>query len=88
MLSFVHGEVAGRPWPEWVADDDGIASVARLVRRYDDTAQGFGLPPVPAPAVDPGPAGMAASTMGPQRSSGILTSSRKTWSSGTAKLGR
>ncbi len=65
VLSFVHGEVAGRPWPDWVADDQRILSVARLVRRYDDAAQGFGLPPVPAAAVDPGPAGIPASTMGP-----------------------
>jgi hypothetical protein len=65
VLSFVHGEVAGRPWPDWVADDQRILSVARLVRRYDDAAQGFGLPPVAAAAVDPGPAGMPASTMGP-----------------------
>ncbi len=65
VLSFVHGEVAGRPWPDWVADDQRILSVARQVRRYDDAAQGFGLLPVPAAAVDPGPAGMPASTMGP-----------------------
>jgi len=65
VLSFVHGEVAGRPWPDWVADDQRILSVARLVRRYDDAAQGFGLPPVPAAAVDPGPAGMPASALGP-----------------------
>ena len=44
VLSFVPGEVAGRPWPGWVADNDRIASVARLVRRYDDAAHGFGLP--------------------------------------------
>lgn len=43
-LTFVDGEVAGRPWPDWVAEDDTIASVARLVREYDDAAQGFGIP--------------------------------------------
>ena len=44
VLSFVGGEVAGRPWPAWVADPERAASVARLVRRYDDAAMGVGLP--------------------------------------------
>ena len=44
VLSFVEGEVAGRPWPGWVADAERAASVARLVRRYDDVAMGIGLP--------------------------------------------
>ena len=43
-LSFVRGEVAGRPWPEWVADTDRIVSVARLVRRFDDAMQSFEMP--------------------------------------------
>ena len=43
-LSFVHGQVAGRPWPDWVADDERAASVARLVRRLDDAMQSFGVP--------------------------------------------
>ena len=43
-LSFVHGQVAGRPWPDWVADDERVASVARLVRRFDDAMQSFDAP--------------------------------------------
>lgn len=43
-LSFVSGEVAGRPWPGWMAEDDRIVSVARLVRRFDDAMQSFGVP--------------------------------------------
>jgi hypothetical protein len=45
VLSHISGEVAGRPWPQWMADDDRIRSVARLVRRYDDVAHGYGIPP-------------------------------------------
>lgn len=44
VLSFVAGEVAGRPWPEWVAHEARIASVARLVRAYDDAVAPLGLP--------------------------------------------
>jgi hypothetical protein len=44
VLTFVHGEVASRPWPGWVADDDRAVSVARLVREYDDAAMAIGLP--------------------------------------------
>ena len=64
VLSFIDGEVAGRPWPAWVADDERIASVARLVRRYDDTAQDFGLPAVAAAAVRSEPPGMPPSVLG------------------------
>lgn len=46
VLSWVEGEVAGRPWPEWVADEKRVASVAQLVRAYDDAAQSFGVPAV------------------------------------------
>lgn len=44
ILSFIEGEVAGRPWPEWVADPDRATSVARLLRRLDDALIDFGLP--------------------------------------------
>lgn len=52
ILTFVDGEVAGRPWPAWVADDARAESVARLLRRLDDAMVPFGLPsdvPVDAP---------------------------------------
>lgn len=44
VLTFVEGEVAGRPWPSWVADQDRAASVARLLRRLDDAMVPLGLP--------------------------------------------
>ncbi len=52
--------MAGRPCPPWIADEDRLVSLARLVRRHDDAAVGFGLPtelPVrPEPAdLPPGP---------------------------------
>ena len=65
ILSFVDGQVAGRPWPDWVADDDRVVSVAQLVRRYDDAAQGFGLPPVATALIRPDPDGMPAALRGP-----------------------
>jgi len=45
VLSYIHGEVAGRPRPAWIADETRLASVGRLVRAYDDAAASF----VPAP---------------------------------------
>jgi hypothetical protein len=44
VLTFVEGEVAGRPWPAWVADEDRIRSVARLVRACDDALAPLGVP--------------------------------------------
>ncbi|TDD23139.1 phosphotransferase [Nonomuraea diastatica] len=66
VLTFVPGEVAGRPRPEWIADEERLASVGRLVRAYDDAAAGFVVPegvgPVPGfteqpdmPALPPHP---------------------------------
>jgi hypothetical protein len=66
-LSFIPGEVAGRPWPNWVADNARIASVARLVRRLDDAMQPFGLPDGLAHDELPDPPGMPASIAGPPR---------------------
>ena len=43
-LSFVDGEVAGRPRPAWIASQSRLVSVARLLRRYDDAAATFDLP--------------------------------------------
>jgi hypothetical protein len=63
VLTFVDGEVAGRPHPEWIADENRLASIGKLLRGYDDAAAGFvapqgielalpsdppGLPPAPA----------------------------------------
>jgi hypothetical protein len=54
VLTFVEGEVAGRPHPDWIADERRLVSIGRLVRAYDDATLGF---TVPAGVVfDPGPA--------------------------------
>lgn len=54
-LSFVPGDTAGRPWPSWVAEESSAASVARLVRAYDDAVQPLGVPgwAVAVDAADP-----------------------------------
>lgn len=44
VLTFVEGEVAGRPRPAWVADERRLVSVARLVRACDDAAASCVLP--------------------------------------------
>jgi len=44
VLTFVDGEVAGRPAPEWVGSDDRARSVASLLRRYHDAVASFGVP--------------------------------------------
>lgn len=44
VLTYIEGEVAGRPWPEWVADADRAVSVARLLRSLDDHMIEWGLP--------------------------------------------
>jgi hypothetical protein len=50
VLSYISGEVAGRPRPAWIGDEDRLVSVARLVRAYDDAAATF----VPPEGIDPG----------------------------------
>jgi hypothetical protein len=50
VLTYVEGEVAGRPRPAWIADEDRMVSVARLVRAYDDAAASFVVPPGAEPA--------------------------------------
>ncbi len=53
-LTYIDGEVAGRPRPDWIADEDRMVSVARLLRAYDDAAEGFGIPEnLPAPIEPP-----------------------------------
>jgi Ser/Thr protein kinase RdoA (MazF antagonist) len=44
VLTFIEGEVAGRPHPAWLADDARLVSVARLLRAYDDAMAGFAPP--------------------------------------------
>jgi hypothetical protein len=54
-LTYVEGEVAGRPRPPWIADEERMVSVARLLRAYDDAVEGFGVPEyLPAPIEPPG----------------------------------
>lgn len=43
ILTFVEGEVAGRPWPGWVGDEARAVSVARLLRRLDDALAPLGV---------------------------------------------
>jgi hypothetical protein len=45
VLTYIDGEVAGRPRPPWIADEARLVSVARLVRAYDDAAALFAPPP-------------------------------------------
>jgi hypothetical protein len=51
VLSYIDGEVAGRPRPPWIADETRLASVGRLVRGYDDAAASFIPPPGALPGV-------------------------------------
>jgi hypothetical protein len=44
VLTFVEGEVAGRPHPDWIADERRLVSIGRLVRAYDDATLGFRVP--------------------------------------------
>lgn len=65
VLTFLPGEVAVRPWPAWVGDPARTASVARLVRRYDDAAERVGVPAWAEALVPVDPAGSPASVAGP-----------------------
>jgi hypothetical protein len=54
-LTYIDGEVAGRPRPPWIADEDRMVSVAQLLRAYDDAVEPFGIPDnLPAPIEPPG----------------------------------
>ena len=53
VLSYIDGEVAGRPRPPWIAEETRLASVGRLVRAYDDAAASFTPPPGALPAAKP-----------------------------------
>lgn len=65
VLSFVDGEVAGRPWPARVADAARLDSLARLLRCYHDAVAPLGVPDwahaIPAPA----PVGLPDRIAGP-----------------------
>ena len=52
-LTYIEGEVAGRPRPDWIADEDRMISVARLVRAYHDAVEGFGIPTDLPPPIEP-----------------------------------
>src|ERR671934_617664 len=41
ILSFIPGEAAIEPYPEWALTDEALVSVAELLRRYHDAAQSF-----------------------------------------------
>lgn len=58
VLTYIEGEVAGRPRPPWIADETRLASVGRLVRAYDDAAVSFTPPPGTLPARPPEPPGI------------------------------
>jgi aminoglycoside phosphotransferase (APT) family kinase protein len=61
VLSYIDGEVAGRPRPPWIADETRLASIGRLVRAYDDAAASFTPPPGVLPDTAPAePAGIPA----------------------------
>ena len=44
VLSYVDGDVAHRPYPAWVASDELLVGLARLLRAAHDAAAGF-VPP-------------------------------------------
>jgi hypothetical protein len=41
VLSFIPGEVAIAPYPDWALTDDALISVAQLLRRYHDAVASF-----------------------------------------------
>ncbi len=45
VLEYIPGDVAVEPYPDWVADDDLLVSVAALQRALHAAAAGFRLPP-------------------------------------------
>ena len=56
VLSFVHGDVAIPPYPQWARDQDVLASVGRLLRRMHDASAGIPIPDAawPTEFADPG----------------------------------
>ena len=45
ILSFLEGDVGIPPFPEWIADDELLVSVAELQRRLHDASASFVVPP-------------------------------------------
>ncbi|MBW8484265.1 phosphotransferase enzyme family protein [Actinomadura parmotrematis] len=43
VLSWVPGETPRRPLPAYAVSDEALAGVARLLRRYHDAVEGYGL---------------------------------------------
>ncbi|MFN8076041.1 MAG: phosphotransferase [Kineosporiaceae bacterium] len=85
VLTFVEGEVAGRPWPAWVADEGRLVSLARLVRRLDDALAGLGVPeglvpPAEEPPGIPQPLGPTPVILG----HGDVTPENVVWRDGEA----
>jgi hypothetical protein len=68
VLTFVEGEVAGRPHPDWIADERRLVSIARLLRAYDDATLDFKPPEGVVPNAGPAdPAGLPpAPVYGPE----------------------
>ncbi|GAA4739656.1 phosphotransferase [Amnibacterium soli] len=64
VLSFVDGEVAGRPWPDRIADEERLRSLARLLRGYHDAVAPLGLPEAVLAVPQPAPDGLPARTAG------------------------
>lgn len=52
VLTYIAGEVAGRPRPPWIADEHRLVSVGRLLRAFDDAAITFVVPD--GVTIDPG----------------------------------
>ncbi|BDZ50118.1 hypothetical protein GCM10025867_23590 [Frondihabitans sucicola] len=86
VLDFLPGQVAIRPWPAWVGDPARAASVARLVRRYDDAAERLGVPAWARGLVPADPAGSPPPLQAPPNSSRTSMSPRRTWCSATGAL--
>ncbi len=45
VLSYIDGDMAGRPLDDWAADENVLVAIARLQRRLHDCSADFTLPP-------------------------------------------
>lgn len=55
VLTFVHGDVAVPPYPDWARTDDALASVGRFLRRFHDVAATVPIPDADWPTEFPDP---------------------------------